>query len=32
MRLIEKAPEDRWTPPANTVETYINIAKERGKI
>jgi Na+-translocating ferredoxin:NAD+ oxidoreductase subunit B len=32
MRLIEKAPEDCWTPPANTVETYINIAKERGKI
>jgi len=32
MRLIEKAPEERWTPPANTVETYINIAKERGKI
>ncbi len=32
VHLIEKAPEDRWTPPANTVETYINIAKERGKI
>jgi electron transport complex protein RnfB len=32
MHLIEKAPEDRWTPPANTVETYINMAKERGKI
>ncbi len=32
MRLIEKAQEDRWTPPANTVETYINMAKERGKI
>jgi formate hydrogenlyase subunit 6/NADH:ubiquinone oxidoreductase subunit I len=32
MHLIEKAPEDRWTPPANTVETYVNMAKERGKI
>lgn len=32
MKLIEKAMEDRWTPPANTVETYINIARERGKI
>jgi ferredoxin len=32
MHLIEKAPEERWTPPANTVETYINMARERGKI
>lgn len=32
MRLVEKAPEERWTPPANIVETYINIARERGKM
>jgi len=32
MHLIEKAPEDRWTSPINTFKTYINIAKERGKI
>ena len=32
MHLIEKAPEEHWTPPANTVETYINMARERGKI
>jgi ferredoxin len=32
MHLIEKAPEERWTPPTNTVETYVNMARERGKI
>lgn len=32
MHLIEKTREDRWTPPANTVETYINMARERGKM
>ncbi|MGD0022768.1 MAG: 4Fe-4S binding protein [Smithellaceae bacterium] len=32
IRLKEKAPEDRWTPPANVVETYMNIARERGKM
>jgi electron transport complex protein RnfB len=32
IRLAEKAPEDRWTPPANAVETFVNIARERGKM
>lgn len=32
VHLVEKALEDRWTPPANTMETYINIARERGKL
>ena len=32
IHLLEKKPEDRWIPPANTVETYINIARERGKL
>jgi heterodisulfide reductase subunit A-like polyferredoxin len=30
---LQAKPEaDRWVPPANIVETYVNIAKERGKI
>jgi ferredoxin len=32
IHLVEKAPADCWTPPANVVETYINIARERGKM
>ena len=30
--LSEKAAADRWVPPKNIVGTYINIARERGKI
>ncbi len=30
--LVPKDKDARWIPPSNTVETYINIAKERGKI
>ena len=30
--LQSKSEEERWVPPANIVETYVNIAKERGKI
>ena len=30
--LLEKDETGRWVPPANIVETYINIARERGKI
>ena len=29
MHLVEKAREDQWTPPSTTVETYINMARER---
>jgi hypothetical protein len=28
----EKDEAERWIPPENTFKTYINIAKERGKI
>jgi len=30
--LLEKDEAGKWVPPANIVETYINIARERGKI
>ena len=30
LRLLEKGPEDRHVPPAHTVETYMNMARERG--
>jgi ferredoxin len=30
--LALKAEDDRWIPPASTIETYINIAQERGKL
>jgi ferredoxin len=30
--LKPKEEEARWVPPSNTVETYVNIAKERGKL
>ena len=30
--LLEKDESGKWVPPANIVETYINIARERGKI
>ena len=32
IRLEAKDAEDQWVPPANVVETYTNIAKERGKL
>jgi len=32
MVLCEKEASERWEPPANIVGTYINIARERGKI
>jgi Na+-translocating ferredoxin:NAD+ oxidoreductase subunit B len=32
IHLKEKDETERWIPPKNTFETYINIAKERGKI
>jgi len=32
VRLVEKEASERWVPPKNIVETYINIAMERGKI
>lgn len=32
IRLEAKGEEDQWVPPANVVGTYINIAKERGKL
>lgn len=32
IHLKEKGEAERWVPPKNTFETYINIAKERGKI
>ena len=30
--MIEKDEADRWIPPTNTFKTYLNIARERGKI
>lgn len=30
LRLVEKGPEGRHVPPAHTVETYMNMARERG--
>lgn len=30
MRLVEKKPAEKTTPPANTIRTYLKIAKERG--
>lgn len=30
LRLVEKAPDERHVPPAHTVETYLNMARERG--
>jgi len=30
--LLEKDETGKWVPPANIVQTYINIARERGKI
>jgi ferredoxin len=30
--LREKEETDKWIPPANVVETYMNIARERGKL
>lgn len=32
MVLVQKAVDDRYVPPGSTVETYINMASERGKI
>ncbi|MEW6673700.1 MAG: 4Fe-4S binding protein [Thermodesulfobacteriota bacterium] len=32
IRLLEKDETGKWVPPANIVETYISIARERGKI
>jgi NAD-dependent dihydropyrimidine dehydrogenase PreA subunit len=32
IQLYQKDEAKQWDPPANTVETYVNIAKERGKI
>jgi Fe-S-cluster-containing hydrogenase component 2 len=32
MSLQEKPESQRYVPPANVMETYINIARERGKI
>lgn len=32
IRMVQKDEADQWEPPLNTVYTYINIAKERGKI
>jgi Na+-translocating ferredoxin:NAD+ oxidoreductase subunit B len=30
IHLIEKEEKDKWVPPSNLVETYMNIARERG--
>jgi ferredoxin len=32
IRLLEKDETGKWVPPANIVETYIHIARERGKL
>jgi len=32
IRLLEKGETGKWVPPNNIVETYIHIARERGKI
>jgi len=32
IRLSEKGADEKWVPPRNIVETYISIARERGKI
>jgi MinD superfamily P-loop ATPase len=32
IHMKEKDEAERWIPPENTFKTYINIAKERGKI
>jgi len=32
IKLYEKSADDKWVPPRNIVETYINIARERGKL
>ncbi|MDP2647224.1 MAG: 4Fe-4S dicluster domain-containing protein [Desulfobacterales bacterium] len=32
MHLVKKEGKDIWEPPRNVAETYINIARERGKI
>ena len=31
MRLVEKETAEKWVPSKNTNETFLNIAKERGK-
>jgi Pyruvate/2-oxoacid:ferredoxin oxidoreductase delta subunit len=32
IRLVEKGESEKWVPPKNIVETFINIAQERGKM
>jgi len=32
IKLKEKGADEKWVPPRNIVETYINIARERGKM
>ena len=32
IKLSEKSAEEKWVPPRNIVETYMNIARERGKL
>ena len=32
IRMLEKADDEKWVPPRNVFETYLTIAKERGKI
>ncbi|MFC1857447.1 ATP-binding protein [Thermodesulfobacteriota bacterium] len=32
IRLVEKETSEKWVPPRNTTETFLNIAKERGKV
>jgi len=32
IRLMEKETKDRWIPPKNTFQTYIDIARERAKV
>ena len=32
IKLIEKGADEKWVPPRNIVETYVTIARERGKL
>ena len=32
IHLEAKDADDQWVPPANVIETYTNIVKERGKL
>ena len=32
IRLLEKENTEKWVPPKTMIDTFLNIAKERGKV